>query len=173
MKTFKDFILNETSEEEYIAQAGKTARPWKTTRTYQMALLHVIKQGDRVLDYGSGPYQAVKTFVLAKGAEYFPYDKFGNIGDESLLKNNDVVMGSNVLNIQSKYPNSEQKYYEALNEMTRALKPTGTLVVNMPKDGPRDEWMSAERLEQDLKVRFNDVQHYEYKDVFVARSRKG
>jgi len=168
MKTFKQFL---TENNDFTTLAGKTARSWKTTTTYNVALNNVIKQGDKVLDYGSGPYQKVKPSVVAKGAEYNAYDKYGNIGDSSMLHDNDIVMGSNVLNVSIYADDPLQSYNNTLDEMTRALKPDGTLIVNMPSAGPRADWMSPAQLKKDLMLRFNDIQH-PHREVFIARLPK-
>ena len=165
MNTFKEFLI----ENDVITLKGKTARPWKSTRVYKVALTDVIKPNDKVLDYGSGPYQIVKPFVLKLGAEYYPYDSYGNIG--TLTSDNDVVMGSNVLNVQSYEEDALQGYNNTLDEMTRALKPTGTLVVNMPTSGPRSDWMNPAQLKMDLMKRFNDVVRAN-SEVFIARLPK-
>jgi len=147
---------NEIFTDTFSEQAGKTARPWKVTKTYKAAL-EIIKDGDNVLDYGSGPFQKVKSSVKSKGGKYFAFDRYGNIGDISFLKNKDVVMGSNVLNTAVYADNPTKAYHEALNEMASALKPNGTLVVNMPSSGPQATWMNSIGLENDLKNIFKNV----------------
>jgi hypothetical protein len=163
----------------FAKAAGKTARPWKSTVTYNAAQ-KIIKMGDRVLDYGSGPFQKVAPKVKDIGATYVPFDRYapeGMIGKMTDLSGNDVVMGSNVLNtavkagelLQGEAAASaiEGAYYGALNEMTGALKPTGKLVVNMPTSGPRADWMSPARLRKDLETRFGKVEKVG-PEVFVA-----
>lgn len=170
MKTFQEYII-ESTDSNYILKAGKTVRPWKVTKTYNVALQFVIKKGDQVLDYGSGKYQFVKPKILALGASYYPYDQYGNIGNKSLLHDKDVVMGSNILNTATYAKNPKQAYYSALKEMVHALKSTGTLVVNMPVDGPRADWMTPKQLEADLNSLFHNVKKY-FGEVFVASSLK-
>jgi len=161
--TFKEYIKE---SEDFSTLAGKTARPWKTTKVYKTALNNVIKAGDKVLDYGSGPYQKVKPHVLELGAEYYPYDIHGNIGQ--LTPNNDVVMGSNVLNVAVYSDDPLTAYNNALDEMKSVLRPTGTLVVNMPSSGPKADWMNTAQLQKDLMKRFNNVQRIG--EVFIASS---
>lgn len=165
MITFKQYL----TENDFITKAGKTARPWKTTQVYRTALKEVIKKGDKVLDYGSGPYQKVKPHVLALGAKYYPYDSYNNIG--KLTTNNDVVMGSNVLNVAVYADNPVVAYNNALNEMTNALNSSGTLVVNMPTSGPRADWMNAKQLGVDLMKRFNEIKKVTG-ETFIARYPK-
>ena len=165
MKTFKEYLV----ENDFVSLAGKTARPWKTTQVYKVALNGVIQPGDKVLDYGSGPYQNVKPSVLELGAEYYPYDAYGNIG--KLTSNNDVVMASNVLNVAVKAADPIAEYNRALDEMTSALSPDGTLVVNMPTSGPRADWMSPSQLGEDLMKRFNAVKRAN-RETFIARGPK-
>ena len=150
--------------------AAKTARPWKTTTTYKRATEEVIKRGDTVLDYGSGPYQNVRSDVEKAGAKYTPYDKYHGINLGAIEGKYDVVMGSNVLNVASKFPNPEGSYNRSLDEMTAALKPGGRLVVNMPTSGPLSDWMTPARLKQDLESRFNNVSRKG--ETFVASSAK-
>ena len=153
-------------ENDFVTKAGKTARPWKTTQVYNTALKAVVKQGDKVLDYGSGPYQHVKQHIENLGATYFPYDSYGNIG--TLTKNNDVVMGSNVLNVAVYSDDPVKAYNNSLDEMKSALSPTGTLIVNMPTSGPKADWMSPTQLKEDLIKRFREVLHAA-KETFIAR----
>lgn len=165
MITFKEYL----TENDFVTKAGKTARPWETTQVYNVALAGVIKEGDKVLDYGSGPYQKVKPHVLALGAKYYPYDSYNNIG--KLTTNNDVVMGSNVLNVAVYANDPVIAYNDALDEMTNALSSSGTLVVNMPTNGPRADWMKPRQLGMDLMKRFNEVKRATG-ETFIARSKK-
>jgi hypothetical protein len=155
--------------DEFSEAAGKTARPWKTTAVYKESLKH-IKAGDRVVDYGSGPYQYVKDSITGAGAEYVPFDRFGGIGSIDDLRDADVVMGSNVLNTATYSPDPQAAYSQAIREMAAAMKPGASLVVNMPGSGPRAEWMSPSRLKDDLGELFDDVTRKG--DVVVARSPK-
>tara|TARA_R110002126_G_C10424893_1_gene497682 strand:+ start:1041 stop:1547 length:507 start_codon:yes stop_codon:yes gene_type:complete len=168
MKTFKQYIKENI---DAITIKGKTARPWKSTSVYKAALDGIIQPGDRVLDYGSGPekYQKVKQHIINLGAEYYPYDSFNNIG--SLVGGNDVVMGSNVLNTQVYEDDPLKAYNNALDEMKDALSPTGTLVVNMPSNGPMADWMTPAQLNMDLMDRFNNVQRIK-PGVFAASNPK-
>lgn len=150
--------------------AGATARPWKMTTTYRQALDNVIKTGDKVVDYGSGPYQNVKPHVEGKGATYTAFDRFGGIGSLEDIKDADVVMGSNVLNTAVYAENPERAYNDALNEMADAMKGTATLVVNMPTSGPMAKWMTPARLEADLKQMFTNVTRKG--EVMTAQGRR-
>ena len=141
---------------DFTTAAGKTARPWKTTKVYTEAL-NWVKSGDRVIDYGSGPYQTIRPAVENLGATYVPFDRYGDIGSVADLSNADVVMGSNVLNVAVKADDSRAAYDAMLTEMISALKPGGVLVVNMPSSGPSADWMSPAQLKTDLQTLMTDV----------------
>jgi hypothetical protein len=168
-----DSILHAAAPERATPEqsAAKTARPWKATTTYNRAIEDAIESGDSVLDYGSGPYQNVRADVEGAGAKYTPYDKYHDINPNALRSKYDVVMGSNVLNVASKFPNPERSYNQSLDEMTAALNPGGRLVVNMPTSGPLSDWMTPARLQRDLESRFKNVSRKG--ETFVATEPEG
>lgn len=159
----------ELFNQEFVSAAGKTARPWKMTTTYKESL-PVIKPGMKVVDYGSGPYQHVRGAVEQAGGTYVPFDRFGKIGSLDDIANADVVMASNVLNVQSKAANPRAAYESVLKELRDAMKPDGTLVANMPAHGPRSDWMTPKKLFEDLQELFEDVSRKG--EVVIARKPK-
>lgn len=165
----KEPVRNPVSPE---TQAARTARPWAKTTVYARALSDVIRPGDVVLDYGSGPYQLVAPKVTALGATYVPHDKYHGINPDALRQQYDVVMASNVLNVQAKFRDAKARYQQALDELVAAVRPGGTLVVNMPGGSgtPKAKWMTPARLQQDLQRRFPSV--VRHGEVIVASTGK-
>jgi len=143
-------------DDDYITQAGRTARPWKSTAVCKKAVEY-ISEGDKVLDYGSGPFQKIRPTIEALGAEYIPFDRYNNIGSMNDLHNNDLVMLSNVLNVAVKASDPEKVYYNILHEAIGAAKTGGILVANIPKIGPMADWMTVEKLESDMSEFFGHI----------------
>lgn len=157
----------ELFDEQFVQSAGKTARPWKTTTTYKTAV-PLVKPGMKVVDYGSGPYQSVRGPIEQAGGTYVPFDRFGGIGSLEDIADADMVMASNVLNVQSKAANPRAAYDAVLAEIASVMKPNATLVANMPSNGPRSDWMSPKQLMEDLNKLFSDVSRSG--EVVVARN---
>ena len=150
--------------------AAATSRPWKGRQKVYQAARSIIRPGDEVLDYGSGKYLEARPIVEEAGGRYFAHDPYQGIHGD-MNRKYDVVMGSNVLNVQSKARNAEGEYYEALDEMTDLVGRDGVLVVNMPLSGPRADWMTPSRLKADLQERFGSVK--QQGEVFIATNRGG
>lgn len=151
---------------------AKTARDWQKTGVIQSVYrkaAEVVRPGDEVLDFGSGPYGGGRKQVEEAGGAYFDHDPdHGLTGD--LDRKYDVVLASNVLNVQSKQDDPESAYSDLLATLTGLVTPGGVLVANMPGNGPRAGWMTAKRLEFDLSKHFSSVSRTG--DVVVARSPK-
>jgi hypothetical protein len=153
----------------FVSDAGKTARNWKTTAVYQTST-PLVKPGMKVVDYGSGPYQNVRGAVEDAGGIYVPFDRQGNIGNINDIRDADLVMASNVLNVQTKAANPKAAYETVLKELHGAVKSDGTLVVNMPSSGPKESWMTPQRLADDLGKYFSEVTRKG--EVIIARKPK-
>jgi hypothetical protein len=145
----------QVSPEEATAMAA-TARKWGGRQKVYRAVESIVRQGDSVLDYGSGKLMEGRAAVVDRGGEYTPHDPYQGIQGD-LSRAYDVVMASNVLNVQTKAEDAEGEYNRVLDELSGRVSETGTLVVNMPTSGPRADWMSPARLEADLKTRFKNV----------------
>ena len=145
----------QVSPEEATAMAA-TARKWGGRQKVYRAVESIVRQGDSVLDYGSGKLMEGRAAVVDRGGEYTPHDPYQGIQGD-LSRAYDVVMASNVMNVQTKAEDAEGEYNRVLDELSGRVSETGTLVVNMPHSGPRADWMSPARLEADLKTRFKNV----------------
>ena len=107
---------------EEIKEMQKTARNWTSTTVYRHSLT-LIKAGDVVLDFGSGKFQNVKPFVEEIGAKYVPYDTgIAGINNPNLINGSyDVVMASNVLNVQYKIKDQDKAYKAYLSTICQLV----------------------------------------------------
>ena len=150
---------------------ASTARKWNGNQKVYKAVSDIVNEGDDVMDFGSGKLLEGKPAVVDNGGNYFAHDPYQGINGD-LTRQYDVVMGSNVLNVQVKAgENAKQYYSKAINDMVSLVKDNGILVVNMPSNGPKAEWMSPQRLEKDLATMFNDVRRQG--EVIYATGKKG
>ena len=114
----------------------KTARRWPTTKVYNTILDYGIKDKS-ILNFGSGDQSIIDA---SKGLEQISnrnevtnYDiSLGN--NEVLNKKYDVVMASNVLNVQ---PNIE-RLDQTINELSNTVNDEGQIIFNLPSS-PRKE----------------------------------
>ena len=117
---------NITYTPEEIETMEKTARSWSTTSVYTVALTF-IKPDDVVLDFGAGRFQNIKQSIVNIGATYVPYDTgIDGINNLSIIRGlYDVVMASNVLNVQSKIVDQEKAhkaYLSTICQLVAAVK---------------------------------------------------
>jgi len=156
MITFKRFLAEMSHTPSSQMAMAKTARDWGGKQKVYAAAADVIKSGDSVMDFGSGPYGGAKEITENRGGIYTAHDPgHGITGD--LTKKYNVVLASNVLNVQSKTDTPLTSYNFILNLLQKITSTDGSLIVNMPTSGPKAEWMSPARLEADLKSRFTSV----------------
>lgn len=146
--------LQEIPPEE-VAVANKTARAAGNVGFRALVPRHVgstAKTGESILDFGSGPKALHTENMKSKGLDVTAHEFGSNVVEgvhdpNALGRQYDTVMGSNVLNVQS----SETGYRVTLDQMDKAVKPGGRLVVNLPET-PRKMAITPERIQADLEA---------------------
>jgi len=136
---------------------ARTARAWEKT-TVGTHVLENAKKDDAILDYGAGP-QATQTKRLKDAgfknvtAHDLPESRVSEHHTEDALDNKyDVVMASNVLNVQE----TDKDLTDTLKEMGKVLKEGGHIIANFPQE-PRKhkDIQTSDQLESKLKDQFN------------------
>ena len=140
----------------FAQKAKRTATNFKTTKTYNHAAT-IIRHGDKVADYGCGPWMNFESVVSSAGATYVPFDRFHGMGSLREISDSDVVVLSNVLNVACKHDDPEAAYYQIIKEAFDSVKESGYVVANIPSSGPRCDWMSSSRLLSDLSMIFKNT----------------
>jgi len=134
-----------------------TARAWEKT-TVGTHVLENAKKDDAILDFGAGP-KATQTKRLKDAgfknvtAHDVPENRVSEHHTEDALDHKyDVVMASNVLNVQE----NDKDFTDTVKEMGKVLKDDGHIIANFPKV-PRKhkDIQTPDQLEDRLKDRFN------------------
>ena len=138
----------------------KTARPWPTTKvgTY---VLNTVDKDSSILDFGSG-YGTQTTRLRNEGFNKVTAYDTRSYGEDSPTTTNpdvldekyDVVMASNVLNVQE----DDENLDDAINTMISTLADNGKVIANFPNT-PRKhkDFQNGASMEDKLNSHFNVV----------------
>lgn len=113
-----------------------------------------VDKREMVLDFGSGKDAVHTKWLRELGFNVTAYDFGNNVIDglhdvNALNRQYDVIMASNVLNVQS----SMKMLCETMNQINNSLKHGGKLICNYPAS-PRKIVLAASELEYILKAWF-------------------
>jgi hypothetical protein len=145
--------------EEEIKAANRTGRargsvgPKAVVPKYVQS---VLRPGEKVLDFGSGPEAAHAERLRSLGHDVTAYD-FGNnatgkTDPSALSRQYDTVYGSNVLNTSANIDTIDH----TLNQMVDAVKDGGRLIVNFPPN-PNDTGVTPVQFQRLLLNKFDRV----------------
>lgn len=153
-------------EEEFkdvdISTANATARSGGAVGGKAVTPKYVSKtssRGESILDYGAGPKAIHSKALRRKGFRNVTSYDFGDnfidgVHDKSALdKKYSTVFASNVLNVQS----SREMMAETIEELRKAVSPSGRLVANYPAN-PRKSDIEADEVKVMLEKKFKTVE---------------
>jgi len=170
-----------------IAAVTKTARVWKITATAKAARRlapDFMPEGGTVLDFGAGKQTTPDKYygkgLVDDGYDVTLYDFSENTGPmhnpEALGDQYDMVMASNVLNVQS----SEDMLDMTLDQLSRSVNKDGRVIANFPGTPRKGAFAgmsktdSAEFLREKLLERFAKVERVggtKAEPVFMASGK--
>ena len=136
-----------------------TARSWKTTAVGTYTIGNIPNKSASILDFGSGEKATQSARLIDEGfTDVTSYDLHPSQYDPAKLERQyDVVMASNVLNVQ----NSFSELRETLAQLASTVNKDGKVIVNWPtrKGTPRNipEIQTAEEIESEMAKFFNSV----------------
>jgi len=117
-------------------------------------VLEIARPGQSILDFGAGP-KAMHTMMLRDAgldvtAHEFPANARQGVHDPDALRwQYDIVMASNVLNVQS----SNAMLQETIDQLVGLKQPGGVIVANFPESPRKLPGASVERIEEYFRLR--------------------
>ena len=117
-------------------------------------VLTIAKPGQSIIDFGSGP-KAMHTMMLRDAgldvtAHDFPANVRQGVHDPNALDwQYDIVMASNVLNVQSSNPMLQ----ETVDQLIALRQPSGVIVANFPESPRKLPGATAGRIEDYFRLR--------------------
>ena len=152
-------ILKTSEDASLVDPRIATDRSWITTAVGTHTIRNTSNKSASILDFGSGEKATQSARLIDEGfTDVTSYDLHPSQYDPAKLERQyDVVMASNVLNVQ----NSFGELWETLGQLARTVNKDGKVIVNWPtrKGTPRNipEIQTAEEIESVMAKFFNSV----------------